>query len=175
MSINNGYYATNSTKVRLDVIWPAYSTKALISNDGGFGRNEGTRTVPLAPTIPWKLSSATDERVYLRFPDSANPTVTYTDDIILDTAKPTVQSASYVGRHGRLYKVRLRAHEKLSGICAARFSTRKHGGTTVVLRTRTRRGIVKLARTVAVKMAKKPRYVRVRSAAGNWSKWHRIR
>lgn len=191
VSINNGDYATNTTSVQLYVVWPALATDALISNDGGFGAAAGTTTVALTATIPWLLPSAGSERlpklVYVRFPDGAYPTQTFIDDIILDTTRPVVQSAGSVGggaasdiaartsrTRTRTFRIRLRATEKISGISAAQFSTTRSKGTTVILTNGRRRGILKLARVVRVSMAKRPRYVRVRSAAGNWSKWHRI-
>jgi hypothetical protein len=184
VSIDDGNYATNSTRVRLYVVWPAYAIHALISNDGGFTQAGGTKTVPVASTIPWKLSSGSGPYptfVYVRFPDSKNPTVTFADDIIVDTTRPTVQGATSAGssgtagkRHGRNYRVRLKAKEKLSGISEARFSLVKRGGTTITFTSPKRRGILKLRRVVAVRMAHRPHWVKVRSAAGNWSKWHRI-
>lgn len=179
VSIDNGNYATNSTGVQLSVTWPAFAEDALISSDGGFGPDEGTKTVPVAATIPWTLSSEGSERlpqiVYLRFPDSANPTVTFTDDIVLDTTSPAVTSATLLHSKDRLYKVRLRAKESISGISQVRFSAKRSGGTVVLLRDRTKPGIVKLLRTISVRLRSRPKWVRVRSAAGNWSKWHRVR
>ena len=191
VSIDNGDYATNSPHVQLNVVWPAYAVNVLISNDGGFGPDEGTQTKQVAATIPWTLVSAGGERltqiVYLRFPDSPSPTVTFTDNIILDTLTPTIQAATLVtkpaaaakGRltvkRGRLYRVRLRAKEKLSGISQVRFSASRHGGTTLVLTNRRRRGITNLSRALTIRMTAAPKWVRVRSAAGNWSKWHPIR
>lgn len=178
VSINNGDYATNSPHVNLDVVWPAFAENALISNDGGFGPSGGTSTLPVAPTIPWTLASEGSDRlpqiVYLRFPDSANPLITFSDNIVLDTTTPTVKSASAT-RRGKVYKVRLNANEKISGISEVRISHQRRGGTLVTLRNHTSRGILKLSRTITVRMGSVPRWVRVRSAAGNWSKWHSIK
>ncbi len=193
VSINNGDYATNNPAVELSVVWPADASQALISNDGGFGAAGDTESVPVAATIPWTLRSQSGERlsktVYLRFPDSPDPLITFTDDIVLDTTTPVLQSATTstastsqqalrtmaaVGT-GHLFKVRIRASETRSGISRAQFSPIKHGGTVVVLRNRKVRGITKLSRVVPVTMKRRPRFVRVRSAAGNWSRWHRIK
>jgi hypothetical protein len=187
VSINDGDYATTNPNVQLDVTWPAYSSETLISNDGGFGAVGGTKTVSLTSTIPWTLFSAGSERlpkiVYLRFPDSASPTLTFTDDIILDTTTPVIQGATmadtgtrtlsaYLGN--KTFNVKVRATQKRSGISAARFSSRRSGGKMVVLRDRRVRGIVSLSRTIHVKTGQRPRWVRVRSAAGKWSSWHHI-
>lgn len=181
VSINNGDYATNSPDVQLDVTWPVFAQNVLISNDGGFGT--GTKTVPVAPTIPWTLDSGGSERlpqiVYLRFPDSANPTVTFSDNIVLDTTAPVVQAATIAGVKGttpkaRRYEVRLRAKEKISGISEVRFSRARHGGETVMLRDRSTRGVLDLWRTLTVRMPAAPKWVRVLSTAGTWSKWHQV-
>ena len=187
VSINKGDYATNSPDVQLDVVWPVFAQDALLSNDGGFGSGAGTETVPVAATIPWTLASDGSERlpqiVYLRFPDSATPTVTFTDNIVLDTTVSAVRKATLVHRAsrpqsavggGRVYKVRLRASENISGISQVRFSTRRGGGTTITLTGRTTRGILSLSRTFSLRMTSAPKWVRVGSTAGNWSKWHRI-
>jgi hypothetical protein len=178
VSINNGDYATNSPDVQLDVVWPAFAANALISNDGGFGPSGETTTIPVAATIPWTLASNGSDRlpqfVYLRFPDSANPLITFSDNIVLDTTTPTVKSATS-SRSGKAYKVRLKANEKISGISAVRISHKRGGGTLVTLRDNTTRGILKLSRTVTVKMRSTPKWVRARSAAGNWSKWHAVK
>jgi hypothetical protein len=190
VSINNGDYATNTANVQLDLVWPEGATKAEASNDGGFGPAGNTETVGVAPAIAWRLAAAGHKRfpktVYLRFPDSSTPNVTYTDDIILDTTIPVVESATSAGvaraeargsksrGAGRDYKVRLRAKENLSGISELQFSTSHRGGTTLVLTDHTKRGILRLARTVTIPMTARPKWLRARSAAGNWSKWHRI-
>ena len=100
ISINNGDYATNTPHVQLDIVWPAFASAALISNDGGFNAAGGTVTVPLSAKVPWTLRSEGPERlpkiVYLRFPDSSTPTETFFDDILLDTLRPVVQSARSV-------------------------------------------------------------------------------
>ena len=189
ISIDDGNYATNTTAVQLYVVWPAFASKALISNDGGFNAAGETKTVALTPAIPWTLRSEGTEKLpkiaYVRFPDSSFPTQTFTDDIVLDTTVPVIESATpaesagpsavtSAGRSGRVFRVRIHAREKLSGISMAQLSTNRKEGTTVVLTDRTRQGIRRLAQVVKARLAKRPRFVRVRSAAGNWSEWHRI-
>jgi hypothetical protein len=103
--------------------------------------------------------------------------VTFTDDIILDTTTPVVSAAARkASASNGKFKVRLVAREKRSGISRAQFSTAKHRGTrrTVVFANRTEPGIARLNRTVAVAMSARPKWARVRSAAGKWSKWHAI-
>jgi hypothetical protein len=86
--------------------------------------------------------------------------------------------------------VRLRAKEKLSGVAQAEFRHSPPGYRTagdwpvavasassdvvVVFTNPKQRGITNLNQVVKVNMASTPRWVRVRSAAGNWSSWHKI-
>jgi YVTN family beta-propeller protein len=177
-SINNGDYATSSPNVTLDVIWPLFAQNMLISNDGGFGPSGSTTTVPVAASAPWTLAVGGSERlphiVYVRFPDSAFPTVTFTDDIILDTTTPVVSTAKKAGSAAGGYKVKMVAAEKLSGISQAQFSTTKSKGTTIVLTSPSKPGITKLSKTLIVPMSSAPKWTRVRSAAGKWSAWHAV-
>lgn len=181
LSINDGNYATNATDVQLYVVWPAFASSALLSNDGGFNAAGETRTSPLTQTIPWTLLSAGSEKlpkiVYMRFPDSAFPTQTFTDDIVLDTTVPVIEGASpaesagasavaSARRNGRVFRVRIRAREKLSGISMAQLSTKRKKGTTVVFTDRTRQGIQQLARVVKARLTKRPRFVRVPQRSG---------
>lgn len=178
-SINNGDYATNSANVQLDLVWPVFAKNVLISNDGGFGPNGNTETVPVAASIPWTLATGGNQLVphivYVRFPDSLYPTVTFTDDIVFDTTAPVVTSAVKAGTTvNGAFKVRLGATEKVSGISQLQFATVKTAPTTVVLRTSVTPGITRLSKTMAVSMAKAPKWTRARSAAGKWSAWHAV-
>jgi PKD repeat protein len=189
VSINNGDYAVNTPKVTLSVVWPAYAGQALVSNDGGFGAPGNTTLVPIATQIPWTLRTEASERlpktVYLRFPDSDNSSNTFTDDIILDTTQPVVQDAQVVsgagmtalqGRQaGRVFRVRLKASQRRSGVSVAQLSRSRSGGVKVRLKSRTVRGVLQLSRVISVRLTVRPRYVRVQSAAGTWSTWRRIR
>lgn len=187
VSINDGDFATNTKEVRLSLVWPAFAAKARISNDGGFNSAGGTSTVPVAPTVDWTLRSERNERlpvtVYVRFPGTADAARPFTDDIVLDTTVPVIQRATFVGRRrtagstrvrGRVFRVRVLASERRSGISQAQFSRRRSKGTSVRLVGRRRRGIRRLNRVVGVKAAERPRYVRVRSAAGTWSSWRAV-
>jgi hypothetical protein len=103
VSVDNGKYATNDPKLKLYLVWPANTGKARISADGGFGPSDRTRTVSVAPIVGWKAPSGSGRvarTVYVRFPDSTTPLQTYTDDIVLDTTHPTVQSATLLGKRG---------------------------------------------------------------------------
>jgi hypothetical protein len=177
--INGGNYATNTPNVQLDVVAPPSAHTVLLSNSYQFGPLGGTQTLPVAATIPWTLKPGgtlpVARTVFLRFPDSTTPTVVLSDGILLDTTAPVITSAMRAGRGADgTFKVRLVATKKGSGISQAQFSTVKSGGTTVVFTSPDVRGIVYFSRTVAVSIAARPRWVRVRSGAGTWSGWHAI-
>jgi PKD domain len=171
VSINGGERYTNDPHVTLRLIWPASSVNSLVSNDGGFGT---ARTVPVSNAVPWTLESSGPERlpktVYLRFDRS---TQTFQDDIILDETPPVVQSATVMPRGGvaatsararpRRYRLRLKAKDKTSGVAKVQFAART-----------SRPGkLLKYRRTMTVSGAR-PKYVRARDRAGNYSRWRRV-
>jgi len=190
VSINGGDFATNNPHVQIDLVWPGAATQVILSNDGGFGAAGGTSTLPLASEVPWTLEQTGPERlpktVYARFLGAGIDTQNFTDDIILDQTPPTLQSAQLVGGGSaataaskraktRSYRIKVRAQDKLVGVCALDASPRKSGGTVVTLRNCRYKGILKVAKTVTVKLASRPRYVRVRNSAGSWSRWLTLR
>ena len=183
--IDDGDYATNNPHVRIGLVWPAGATQVLISNNGGFGATGNTRTVPLRVEVPWTLQSVRSEpkTVYVRFLGAGADLLTFTDGIVLDRTSPAIQEAILIAARRstsarraplRQFRVRLRATERISGISAAQLSTTRSGGKLVIFRNRSQRGITRLDRTVRVRMVRQPRYVRVLSAGGIWSKWRRI-
>jgi hypothetical protein len=201
ISIDHGDYATNTPHVVLDIVWPRGANRAFLSNDGGFNLAGETALVPVAPEIPWTLRSVGSERlpktVYLRFPESADPTSTFTDDIILDTTTPVIHSAKLLGsdkrKHPSSYRVRLRASEGISGISAAQFSDTRSGGEIVTFRSRKERGLLSISEVIILAGAHgsaarahlsasaikprpphRPRWVRMQSAASTWSPWRRL-
>jgi sugar lactone lactonase YvrE len=198
ISIDNGDYASDSRSVDLHLVWPAGATSALVSNDGGFGASGGTKTISLAATVPWTLENTGTDRltktVYVRYLGAGINLVTFTDSIILDETVPTISAATLlpstssvkaqfgeqvVGREKvtlkHVYKLRVVASEKLSGIAAVESSPRKSGGVTSALKSVRAKGILKLDRIVSVTSSSIPRYVRVRSAAGKWSAWSAVK
>jgi hypothetical protein len=177
--INKDNYATNTRSVQLDVVWPPSAHHALISNDPGFSSQGGVMTLPVAATIPWKLASGGSgtRTVYVRFPDSTTPTATYTDHIVLDTNAPAIQKATLIKPAPTMsgtYSVRLHATEKPSGISQIALSSTRSGGTLVVLTPATKPGLMTLAQTITTQLSKRPKWVRVRSAAGTWSAWFAV-
>jgi hypothetical protein len=194
VSINSGDYATDSYAVVLDLVWPDGATSALVSNDGGFDAAGGTETIPLSAEVPWGLENTgfngLPETVYVRFLGAGIDTTTFTDDIILDETVPNVSSATLVGTSGsatsdavateslrrattRLnsYSIKICASEQVTGVSSVALSSVKSGGATFTFTSPKHKGILTFQRMMTVSMATAPRYVRVRSAAGKWSRW----
>lgn len=188
--INDGDYATNDPNVKIDPVWPGGATQILISNNGGFGASGNAMTLPLAAEIPWTLERTGDDRlpktVYVRFLGAGMDDINFTDDIILDETAPTIQSAQLVGGAGggaassaraktRSYRIKVKAKDRIVGVCAVDASARKSGGTVVTVKNCRHKGILQLAKTLAIRSARQPRYVRVRNSAGSWSRWLKLR
>jgi hypothetical protein len=178
VSINNGDYAVNTANVRLSVIWPAFISSVLVSDDAGFESGEGT-TLPIAPHVPWILSTESGEQapktVFLRFPESASPLAAYSDSIIFDKTAPVATDAHILGRSGKLCRVRVIGSQMKSGISVVQISSSRSGGVKVRLRPRTVHGLWRLSTVLTVRLEAKPRFARLQSAAGTWSGWRRVR
>jgi hypothetical protein len=190
LEIDNGDYATNDPNVTIEAVWPVGTQSILISNNGGFRTN--TETVAPAATIDWTLEQTGVDRlpktVYIRFLGVGQDDINFTDDIILDETAPTIQSATLGGtgsakataaraQHLKTYKLHIRARDQLVGVCeAATNRSRSTGGEVVTPLTSCKaRGILKVSRTLNLKLRSQPRYVRVRNSAGDWSRWTAVK
>jgi subtilisin family serine protease len=176
LTINDGARFTNDARVTLSVGWPAGATDVLISNHAGFSPFD---RLPVATRVTWKLDLSGPERrpktVYARFKDGAGtPQPTLRDDIVLDRTAPRVRSATAApsrgargpgGRSSRSYVVVLAARDATSGVRRLQFAHTKRRPTPL---TRYR------ART-QVRLSYRPRFVRVRDGAGNFSSWKALR
>jgi PKD repeat protein len=176
VTINNGAQYTNTPNVTLNVAAPPTITQLLVSNDGGF-----LAATPFAParTLTWKLDSSGPERlpkiVYLRFLSGATTSPNYTDDIILDERPPVVNSASVVGAPPaasgatasklKTYKVKVKAKDSNSGV----------GFVQVTANKRKPGKLIKYKTKVSAKLAARPKFLRARDRAGNFSKWKKLR
>jgi hypothetical protein len=186
LEIDNGDYATDDPNVTIEAAWPAGTQSILVSNNGGFRTD--TKTVAPAATIHWKLEQTGTDRlpktVYVRFLGVGQDDINFTDDIILDETAPTIESATLSGagsaqasaaraEHLKTYKLRLKAKDQLVGVCEAAANDRRstRGEVVTPLTSCKSRGIVKLSRTLNLKLQSKPNYVRVRNSAGDWSGW----
>ena len=171
VSINDGSSFTNNPKVTLTFGWDGLVDKIRISNDGGFAPSKSSiRDLSSGVTQNWTLDEVAAERiprqvyVKLHSVEQGWQKQTYTDDIILDTIKPQVLSASLSGSgaaslaSGRM--VRIRAKDNRSGIASMQVSKGKPSKRAKVVKYRK-----------AVKVAGSgPLFVRVRDGAGNGAK-----
>ena len=118
VSINSGSIYTNSKSVKLNLVWPEYATEARVSNDGGF-LSSMTTTIQLASAVDWNLedslSGKYEKTVYVRFSGSGiDTTKTYSDDIVLDTSAPVVDSVSASASSGTV-EVSLKVTDDITG------------------------------------------------------------
>jgi len=186
LEIDNGDYATDDPNVTIEAAWPAGTQSILISNNGGFRTD--TQTVAPASTIDWTLEQTGADRlpktVYVRFLGVGQDDINFTDDIILDETAPTVQSATVSGPGAgaaraaratklKYYKLRLKAKDQLVGVCEVATNQRRSvsGEVLSALTSCKARGILRLSRTLDLKLGTAPRYVRVQNSAGDWSRW----
>jgi hypothetical protein len=186
LEIDNGNYATDDPNVTIEATWPVGTQSILISNNGGFRTD--TETVPPAATIPWKLEQTGTDRlpktVYVRFLGVGQDDINFTDDIILDETAPTIESATLNGAGSaqasaarasklRTYRLRLKAKDELVGVCEGATNQRRSskGQTLAPLTSCQARGVLKLSRTLELKLRSRPRYARIRNSAGDWSRW----
>ena len=173
VSINKGAQYTNDPDVKLKVVFPTFTTSILVSNDGGFDTPE--QFLPIGE-INWKLDSSGPERlpktVYVRFLPSLTQGLTFTDDIILDETAPKVQTATLAPAAGaasaaaaRKYRLRLKATDSNSGVATVQVAANKRKpGKALKYRSR-----------LTVRAAARPKFVRARDRAGNYSAWKKLR
>jgi hypothetical protein len=176
VSINKGAQYTNKPAVTLTIVAPASTTSLLVANDGGFA---AALPFQVANEIAWKLDSSGPERlpktVYLRFLTGPFASPNFTDDIILDERPPVVSSASVVGAPPaasgatasklKTYKVKVKATDSNSGV----------GFVQVTANKRKPGKLIKYKTKVSVKLASRPKFLRARDRAGNFSKWKKLR
>ena len=176
VTVNNGAQYTNDPNVKVDIVAPATVTSLLVSNDGGFLK---PATFSPAKEIDWKLDSSGPERlpktVYVRFVQGPITSPNYTDDIILDERPPVVDSASVVGAAPsssvataaklRTWKVKVKAHDTNSGVRGVQITSNK----------RKPGKLLKYAKKVTAKLASRPKFIRAKDRAGNYSGWKKLK
>jgi hypothetical protein len=177
VTINNGAQFTRSPDVTVTANFPAGTSSLLFSNDGGF--LEPT-TFKAQKATKWKLDSSGPERlpktIYVRFLNGPIVSETHQDDIILDEVPPKVTTAqvapaaatsSSLASAARLrsWKVKVKAKDSNSGVSKLQVtSNKKKPGKVLKYKTR-----------LKVKSKKRPRWIRARDRAGNWSHWKKAR
>lgn len=98
ISILDGLSRTTLRNVSVSMVWPAYATEALVSNDGAFSPMR-TSTVQLTDSFDWVLEDAGEgvysTTVYLRFVGPGiDATRTYFDTIVLDRSAVTTTTTT---------------------------------------------------------------------------------
>jgi hypothetical protein len=178
VTINDGAQFTNDPNVVVTATFPSFTSGLLFSNDGGFGK---AQTFAAKKETNWKLDSSGPERlpktIYVRFLTGSIASNSYQDDIILDETPPKVDEAVIDSADGeassdsasaarlKKYKVRMKARDKTSGVSKVQVTANKRKPGKAL----------KYKRKFTVKSAKRPKWVRARDRAGNWSKWKKAR
>lgn len=197
VTINNGDLFTNSPNVTVNSVWRFGATQVLLANDGSFA---AAQSFPIATSIPWRLRSSGPERlpriVYARFDDheaTTEPTlgspprreqVTLTDDIILDETVPFVEMAALVHPRAsraraaaKRYRVRIDAEDSNSGISRLQAVDRR--GKLIDTKNVAQQNEFGRERlrnyNWLLRRSRRPVAIRVRDAAGNWTKWRKLR
>ena len=177
VSVNRGAQYTRTTRVKVNLQFPAEATSVLLSNDGGFFTP--TSLAP-QPEVDWVLDSSGPERlpktVYVRFLIGPFPSETFTDDIILDETPPVVNSANIApapaaasagiaAARARTLTVRLKATDSNSGVDAVQITpVKSKPGRFLPYKTR-----------IKFKSRTRKLFVRARDRAGNLSRWRKMR
>jgi hypothetical protein len=175
MSILEGASYVNSKLVKLNLVWPEYATEARISNDGGFSASK-IKTVALSNSVDWELDDSVKGKytkvVYVRFNGSGiDTTKTYSDDIILDTDAPVVESSSAGASAGSI-DITLKATDDITGVDKVQI---RNGLTTVTKDYSNKVSVTQKEIGVSVssnalrKSGTSSIEVRVSDKAGNWS------
>jgi hypothetical protein len=178
VTVNKAAKYTNDPDVKLSVVFPPLTSSILVSNDGGFGAPKSFLPVQ---ELDWTLDSTGPERlpktVYVRFLPSLIPGLTFTDDIILDETAPKVSSASVSAAaasaglahaakaKAKKWKLKVKATDSNSGVDKVQVTANK----------RKPGKLLKYRKKLTVKSAKRPKFVRARDRAGNYSKWRRLK
>lgn len=199
ISINDAAQFTNDPKVKIRISWPALAARGFASN-----KSDLVEAVPFSLTATgafiWTLDKTGPDRwpktVYVKFEGAGAEAdqIVYQDDIILDQASPTVVSAGLVGaaapagmaprqsmrglsplrrkERPAWYRIRVRARDANAGVVAiqAAWSLRRKGPVVEIGRRN------RLVNSVAPSWTPyRPKLVRVKDAAGNWSRFKKVR
>ena len=179
VSIIDGASYTNSKSVKLNLVWPEYATEARISNDGGFAASK-TQTKDLAASIDWDLDDSVKgiytKVVYVRFNGVTDTTKTYSDDIILDTTAPTIETSSAVVASSSV-DVSLKATDDITGVNKVQV---RNDTKTVTKDYATKVSVPLADLSLSVSssgvqaLAATSVEIRVSDNAGNWTGWQSV-
>jgi YVTN family beta-propeller protein len=179
VSVRNGDAYTNTKQVVLNLVWPEYATAVRISNDGGFGASK-TQTKDLAASVDWELDDSVKgiytKVVYVRFNGVGDTTKTYSDDIILDTTAPTIETSSAAVASSTV-SVSLKATDDITGVDKVEL---KNGSSTVTKDYGANLSVPMKDLGLAVSSASVRKLgtssieIRVSDKAGNWSAYNAL-
>ena len=132
--------------------------------------------------------------MYVRYYGTGTDTVTYSDDIILDETPPVIEVASVVTsgataasvsvrslgpvasvskkRKPKKYRIRLKARDATSGVVAVQVAKSKRVKGPVV---QTGKRATKVRKVINPRVKYRPKLIRVKDAAGNWSKFRKLK
>lgn len=194
VTINDEDEFTNSTKVTISVMGPSTAVSALVSNDGSFRTTKTFELVEGAADIPWTLLATRDgsytKVVYVRFQSKFGTKLSdSTDDIIVDTSKPVLDTASAkassalsgavsiaAAKTGGV-KITVKAKDSISGagFVEVRSAASKKSAVIAFKKSPTKVKVMGTPRitsdTVSVNTTAKKVQIRVLDKAGNASGW----
>ncbi len=194
VTINDEDEFTNSTKVTISVMGPSTAVSALVSNDGSFRTTKTFELIEGAADIPWTLLATRDgsytKVVYVRFQSKFGTKLSdSTDDIIVDTSKPVLDSASAkassafsgavsiaAAKAGGV-KITIKAKDSISGagFVEVRSAANKKSSVVAFKKSPTKVKVMGMPRvtadSVSVNTTAKRLQVRVLDKAGNASGW----
>jgi len=180
ISISAGKPYSNTKNVTIEIKWPEFADAVRLSNDGGFG-TAVTQTKKLTSSIDWTLDDSVKgvytKVVYARFTgEGIDTTKTYSDDIILDTKAPVVESSSASALSG-IIDLALKATDDITGVDEVQIKY----NTKIVTKSYSAKVSVTLKEigmTVSSSSIKKygssSIEVRISDRAGNWSEYQSL-
>lgn len=185
--INNGENETDSATVSLTITAPSEAVAYRVSNHSNF-RN--AKVFDVETPIRWELIASDEDEVtrsvFVQVYLSNGQSVTYSSDIVLKTVirgpdqlAPTIQSLRAVQSSTRAQAVARKSSTSQRFHISVR--DRRSGVTTIEMRSgnkiRTKKITATRLNTFTIRMPKGTKVLRVRikDAAGNYSKWKTLR
>jgi hypothetical protein len=180
ISISAGKPYSNTKNVTIEIKWPEFADAVRLSNDGGFG-TAVTQTKKLTSSIDWTLDDSVKgvytKVVYARFTgEGIDTTKTYSDDIILDTKAPVVESSSASALSG-IIDLALKATDDITGVDEVQIKY----NTKIVTKSYSAKVSVTLKEIgMTVSSSSIRKYgsssieVRISDRAGNWSEYQSL-
>ena len=181
VSINSGDIATSNQEVVLNLTPIPGTNRIQVANDGGF---QSLQEFSSRSSLNWRLGEALDAKssrsVYVRFIDRDGQVLgTLSDDIVLDGTPPSLTQALATKSSGKALvvlsnsKVAKKFSIKLSALDAITSVTEMQISAT---KDEARASSLDFSKSVVVRaLPKKPVFVRVKDAVGNWSNWRAVR